>query len=228
MNANREWISTTDLMSGLMMVFLFISIMFMLYVDDKKNDMTNIAKVYEENREMLNWALHEEFDKDLENWDAEILNNNTVRFRSPEILFARGSTEIKDTFRVILNDFFPRYVRILTQDKFINNIEELRIEGHTSSIWRYESTEKEKYLLNAALSQGRSFSVLTYIYSLEEIGNQQDWLRGVIRANGLSYAKRIFDQEGNEDFERSRRVEFRVVTKAEEKIYQILEKAELW
>ncbi len=227
MQTNREWISMSDLMAGLMMVFLFISVAFMIKMEGDKNDMAKIALVYEQSREKLNRELHMEFDDDLVKWDAEILHNNTVRFRSPEILFARSSSLIRDRFRDILGDFFPRYIAILIRPEFKEDIEEVRIEGHTSSIWRLASTADARYLNNAALSQERSFSVLRYVYSLDDVSSSREWLSQVMRANGLSYAKRIFKEDGGEDFERSRRVEFRVVTKAEDKIYEILEESEL-
>ena len=228
MQTNREWISTTDLMAGLMMVFLFIAVVFMVKIERDKNDLAQIAMVYEETRAKLNRELHQEFDPDLAKWDAEILRDNTVRFKSPDILFARSSSLIRDRFREILDDFFPRYLAILIRPEFQPNIEEVRIEGHTSSLWRMASTDKARYLNNASLSQERSFSVLKYVYSLSSVSEERGWLSQVIRANGLSFAKRILKPDGTEDLERSRRVEFRVVTKAEDKIYQILEKSQLY
>ena len=44
----------------------------------------------------------------------------------------------------------------------------------------------------------------------------------MLRANGLSFAKLILNEAGEEDVEKSRRVEFKVVTKAEEKLHRIL------
>jgi len=233
MNRNREWISISDMMSGLMMVFLFIAIVFMQQVEkDKlaaekvKTDMAKIAKTYDISKQSLNRALHKEFDRDLKKWGAEILSNNTVRFHEPDVLFALNSSEIKDAFKTILDDFIPRYLKILTNPQFKNEIIELRIEGHTSSGWRKNSTREESYIGNAKLSQDRSFSVLKYVFNLDSVESDRQWLIDVLRANGLSYSKLIRDEHGDEDQDQSRRVEFRIITNTEAKIEEILNRAE--
>lgn len=224
MKANREWVSISDMMAGLMMVFLFIAVVFMQKINSDKDSMVEIAKTYADTKSMLNEALHKEFDKDLERWGAEILLDNTIRFKEPEVLFLRGSSKIRDKFKEILNDFFPRYLTILTGKEFVNDIVEVRIEGHTSSIYRKESTVQSAYLYNAKLSQNRAFSVLSYLFALPDVSIHEKWLVKVFRANGLAFAKRIIEDEV-ENLEKSRRVEFRVMTNTQERIEQILEKA---
>ena len=44
-----------------------------------------------------------------------------------------------------------------------------------------------------------------------------------MRANGLSFARPIMNDDGTEDTLRSQRVEFRVVTRTRERILRILE-----
>jgi len=160
----------------------------------------------------------------MERWGAEILVDNTIRFKEPDVLFARSSSDIREQFIVILNNFFPRYVSILTGKAFVNDVVEVRIEGHTSSIYRKGSTIQAAYLYNARLSQNRAFSVLSYLFALPDVSDHEEWLIKVFRANGLAFAKRIFEG-GVENFEESRRVEFRVMTNTQERIEQILEKA---
>lgn len=214
--------SISDLMASLMMVFMFIAIVFMITTEKEKQAMRKIALTYEQSKTQLRTDLRSEFEEDLEKWGAEILDDGTFRFKEPDVLFARSSAQINQGFIDILNDFFPRYIKILTSEKFKPEIDEVRIEGHTSSLWRTDSTPEEAYLKNAELSQRRSRSVLQYVYMLPSIEQDRQWLSEVIRANGVSYAQRILRLDGTEDFARSRRVEFRVVTRAEEKIYTIL------
>lgn len=225
MKENREWLSISDMMSGLMMVFLFIAVVFMQQVHKDKEAMLDIASTYEDTKNKLNIALHEEFDKDLIIWGAEILSDNTLRFNEPDVLFERGKHIIRDRFKQILNEFFPRYLAILTSDVFIEDIIELRVEGHTSTVWQPTSTLEESYLNNAYLSQQRAFSVLRYIFSTPVSLDNQQWLIKVLRANGLAFSRLIYDGN-NEDTEKSRRVEFRVITNTEERIEQILERSQ--
>lgn len=217
--------SIADLMAGLMMVFLFIAIVFMLTTEKEKEAMRDIALTYERSKTELRLSLETEFSKDLERWGAEILEDSTIRFREPDVLFARSSADISPKFREILEDFFPRYIAVLSADRFKSEIDEVRVEGHTSSLWRQESTPENAYVNNLRLSQERSRSVLEFVYLLPDVSQDRDWLTAVMRANGVSFAKRLMQADGSEDLARSRRVEFRVVTKAEEKIYTILSQA---
>jgi len=219
---SNQWISISDMMAGLMLVFLFVSISFMIDIELEKENMKNIAIAYKKDKIELNRALKNEFDKDLDRWNAEILDNNTIRFRSQELLFETGKSKIQREFQETLNDFFPRYISILTDPKFFSDIEEIRIEGHTSSKWTKAKTKNERYINNAQLSQERAFEVLKYCINLDSTQTQLDWLIKVFRANGLSFAKPIIEN-GEEQHELSRRVEFRVITKTEDKIYQIIE-----
>ena len=72
-----------------------------------------------------------------------------------------------------------------------------------------------------ALSQARTRSVLEYVMSLPQLQKHQDFLISKVTANGLSYSQRII-KNGEEDFEQSRRVEFRIRTTAEKHIEKIL------
>ena len=234
---DEYWISISDLMSGLMMVFLFISISYMVVamnLADKErmekedaelalDKVDRIAESYYLLQEQLYQELLNEFKNDLEKWSASIDRDTiSVRFREPEILFDQGKSDLKDKFTEILNDFFPRYVRIISQPEFKEDIVEVRIEGHTSSEWEAVDDPLESYIRNMELSQDRTRSVLQYVLGLTRIANDREWLRSVLTANGLSSSKLIV-REGQEDKELSRRVEFRIRTNAEERIGEILE-----
>ena len=221
MQVNREWINISDMMAGLMMVFLFIAVLFMNEIQKKQAAIKDIAENYDNIKQRLNRDLNEEFKEDLAKWGAEILPDNTVRFKSPDILFPTGSKEIPPKFKNILDDFFPRYLSILTNKIYENKINEVRVEGHASSHWEGASKD-ESYLNNMELSQERAKNVLAYTYKITKSGDKE-WLEGVFRANGLSFST-LIKANGEEDKRASQRVEFRVLTKAEEKIYEIIEK----
>ena len=210
------------MMSGLMMVFLFIAIAYMINVVKEKDKIKEIAVTYNRLQNELYDDLTKEFEDKLEEWGAEIDRQTlSVRFVSPEILFDQGKAEIKPRFQQILKEFFPKYIRILTSEKYKNDIDEIRIEGHTSS----EATGLSKddaYTYNMRLSQDRTRSVLSYALNLNEVADQRDWVRTYLTANGLSSSKIIL-VDGVEDKQRSRRVEFRVRTNAERRIVKILE-----
>lgn len=209
-------------MAGLMMVFLFISIALMRDAFLDRDRMRDVAVAYREGQVAIDSALRAEFENDLEDWDAAIdAENLTFEFRSPEVLFEAGSTALRPRFVTILDNFFPRYLGVLLA--FESVIDEVRIEGHTSSDW-VSATEDEAYFNNMRLSQGRTRSVLEHVYTLPADTGDRSWVKLKVAAVGLSSSRLVTDSRGREDPERSRRVLFRVVTNAETQIRTILER----
>jgi outer membrane protein OmpA-like peptidoglycan-associated protein len=218
-----HWIPLSDLMTGLMVIFLLIAVSYMIQVEADAARIKNVAIAYSEIKDALFGDLNREFRNDLPKWNAQLLKNDlTIRFSEPEVLFATGSSELKPEFQRILQDFFPRYVRILTSRKYRDSISEVRIEGHTSSDWNGVAAG-DAYFLNMELSQARTRSTLAYVMSLPADQEQLAWLRKYVTANGLSSSRLITDAKGVEDVARSRRVEFRVRTDAETRLAKILE-----
>ena len=219
----EHWISTSDLMALLMMVFLLIAIVYQAIVEVEKEKIQEVAIVYNELKKQLYEDLLTEFRDDLPKWKAGITPELVVQFKEPDILFESGSSELRPRFKEILKDFFPRYIRVLTSGKYIDDIEEIRIEGHTSSVCRGCANLEESYFYNMGLSQARTRSALAYVLQLQDVASQVEWLRRRVTANGLSFSRLVLKEDGTEDLDASRRVEFRVVTDAEQKIAKILE-----
>lgn len=220
--SESHWISISDMMSGLMMIFLFIAVSYMINIVEEKNKIQQIAVTYNRLQNDLYTDLETEFKNDLKKWDAKIDRQSlSVRFESPDVLFQPGSAAISDTFKTILNDFFPRYIKILGDKKYRGDIEEIRIEGHTSSEWSSNVPEDDAYFNNMALSQDRTRSVLEYVYLLNSVINEKLWLKKNLTANGLSSSKLIVNDNGEEKV-KSRRVEFRVKTNSEKRIIKIV------
>lgn len=216
------WLSISDLMAGLMMVFLFISISLMRSAFVERDQIRAIAVAYQENQISIYHALNEEFKSDLGEWDANIDDETlTFTFQSPDVLFKVGDIELSDNYKKLLDDFFPRYMATL--QPFYDSINEVRIEGHTSSGWNRTATPKEAYFNNMALSQGRTRSVLDYVYQLESSSPYRDWIKSQIAAVGLSSSKLIMGEDGREDSAASRRVSFRVITNGDIEIKRIID-----
>src|SRR5437868_11022153 len=110
----EHWIPLSDLMTGLMMFFLLLAITYMVKVEADAKKIKEIAVLYDQLRTDLYTDLQKEFQSDLPKWGAELDRDLTVRFKEPEVLFDTGKDSLKPKFRTILDEFFPRYVRILT------------------------------------------------------------------------------------------------------------------
>ncbi|HRL20815.1 OmpA/MotB family protein [Alcaligenes sp. SDU_A2] len=217
-----HWMSVSDLMSGLMIVFLFISILLMRNALGERDKIKEVAVTYQNNQVALYENLKKEFQNDLDAWNADIDPLTLAfEFKSPDVLFQTGSAIIKPAFRHILDDFFPRYLKVLSQ--FRHSLNEIRIEGHTSSQWNQQTPPEEAYFRNMALSQERTRSVLLYIQNMDAVKSEKEWIRQNMAAVGFSSSRLVLDEHGHEDAERSRRVSFRVMTNAETQIRKILQ-----
>lgn len=222
MAKHNVWMSVSDLMTGLMIIFLFVAVAYMMQVQDNQSVLTD----YVETKQHLHERLVNEFKGDTAKWKMVVGKDLSMKFKEPEVLFAIGSGEIKPKFCQILNDFIPRYLNILLTDSLRDRIQEIRIEGHTDDL-RMVKYGKDPYLSNVLLSQERAYNVLKYIRemsSFEEYTPEQKKLLDYwFTANGLSFGKALDAQEryaaltgDTIDKEKSRRVEFRIVTTGEE------------
>jgi outer membrane protein OmpA-like peptidoglycan-associated protein len=220
--SSEHWVSVSDLMSGLMMVFLFISIALMRHALIERDKIKEVAVAYQNNQVALYEALKTEFQTDLERWNAEIDKDTlSFEFKSPDILFGLGSSVMRLQFQDVLSDFFPRYMSVL--NKFKGSINEVRIEGHTSSQWNTGVGAEEAYFRNMELSQARTRSVLLYVQGLKATAEDHAWTRRNVAAVGLSSSRPVIDANGMEDPQRSRRVTFRVISNAETQIRRLIQ-----
>ena len=232
----EHWIPLSDLMTGLMMMFMLVAIVFMVKVEaeaavtkelrakaeEQASRIKQIAILYDDMRNALYGALDEEFKKDLKGWGADLDTDLTIRFREPEVLFDTSKAELKTRFKQILDDFFPRYVKILSRPEYKDSIEEVRIEGHTSSFWKDAKDEDDAYFKNMELSQQRTRTTLEYVLSKTRIFGFKRWIQSLLTANGLSSSKVRLNADKGENIAASQRVEFRVRTNADARIAQIL------
>ena len=221
--SEEHWIAVSDLMSGLMMLFLLISVLYIVIVARQKEEIEQIVLLYEDLREELYQDLLSEFNNYLPRWGAELGEDLRFRFTNTELLFEEGESFLRPEFEAILADFFPRYMRILASEKYREDVLEVRIEGHTSSSWAQASSSDDAYMRNMALSQERTRSTLGTILSLAAVVDDKQWLRERLTANGLSSSQLIIDSSGQEDAQLSRRVEFVVVTDAETRLATIMQ-----
>ena len=149
---NAFALSTGDLMASLLFIFILLLMGALLQVQEKAEQDEEIVKRYDQIKTQLYIDLQQEFKDDLAVWRATIDSTLCIRFQEPSMLFDEGQSLLKPKFKNILDDFFPRYIAVLSRDEYRDNIEEIRIEGHTNSNGGYYS--------NMELSQDRTRAVL--------------------------------------------------------------------
>lgn len=222
---NQFGLSTGDLMAALLLIFVLLLIETMLKLQEEFDSKSDVAERYKELQIDIYNDLYKEFETDLAVWQAEIDSTLTIRFKEPDVLFDAGDSKLKESFSDILTDFFPRYIKVLRNEKYIDHIEEIRIEGHTSIEGRNGMDADESYFYNMKLSQDRTRSVLRFC--LNQLGvDVFEWTRDRATANGLSSVKPISENETETDRKQNRRVEFRIKTDAEKQIREMLRYAE--
>ena len=214
MAKSNVWMSVSDLMTGLMIIFLFIAIAYISRVQQNQTVLTD----YIETKNKLYDKLVSEF----------------MKFNNPTVLFAQGSAYLTPQFKSILDEFLPRYFDILLNDNLRSKIQEIRIEGHTDNV-PYPKKHADPYIANVILSQERALNVLIYLRQMpifqQYTKEQKELLEFWFTANGLSYGKSL-DSNGKYTYKTkneidptaSRRVEFRIVTSGEEVLENFVNK----
>ncbi|MEX2963628.1 flagellar motor protein MotB [Microbulbifer sp. TYP-18] len=218
-----EWLSVSDLMAGLMMVFLCIAIVMMRSVMEEREKIRALAQSFRDNQLAIYQSLEREFGPDLPLWGATLDKDRlTIAFNNSDAMFQTGKAEMNLQARQIMEDFFPRYIAVLKP--YLGSILAIHIEGHTSSEWAGGSGPRENYFNNLRLSQNRSREVLRFVQGQmprEEVPG----MLALVAAVGYSSARPVLRADGTEDPEKSKRVAFRVITNSEAQIHRILEEA---
>ena len=218
------WIPLADLMTVLMVIFLFMSLSYMIGIKKRQVEKDHLIQEFQNAKVDLLQQLTVEFKEDFKQtkWNAKLDSNNlSIRFVNEKILFDYDKSDLKDEFKAILTEFFPRYLNIVLQKKYADKIAEVRIEGHTST--------EGGYIYNLKLSQDRTRNVMDFLMGLDYYKNldtsDKKKLQYLLTANGLSYGRSL-DKNGrltylsndSADNLNCRRVEFRIVTTSDELI----------
>lgn len=222
MSKNNVWLSVSDLMTGLMIIFLFIAIAYISRVQKEQSVLTD----YIDTKDKLHSKLVNEFAGDTLLWKMSIGKDLSLKFKDPTILFPLGAENLTPKFKEILDDFIPRYINILLNDSLRHKIHEIRIEGHTDTV-PIPSKDRNSYIGNTMLSQQRALNTLKYIYKNHIDGRYIDYelklLQYWFTATGHSFGKAL-DSDGSYatisnnaiNADASRRVEFRIITSGDE------------
>ena len=205
-NKKFDWGPISDLMSGLMIVFLFIAVSFM-------ENQQNQAAEYTRAQESFHTALTNALGPLIKEGTVSVDEMSTVTFTTNIGYFEENRSDILPEFQTSLDNFIPTYIKMIQdweQLSNINEIIEIRVEGHTSSKWNAQTSPEESYFNNMKLSQDRARAVAQY--SMSKYANTPDWawLVKYFTANGLSSSRLIYDSNGDEDEDKSMRVEFQI------------------
>lgn len=215
-------LSISDLMAALCGIFIVILIAVIYQLNRSQIEYSRKNKKAEEyysKQKAITDDLKTEFEEDLKVWNADINEETlTIRFNDSNVLFEPNQADLKPEFKKILNNFFPRLIKVLQKEEYLNEIDEIRIEGHTAR--NRNQSDYEDYISGMVLSQERTLEVM--LYCLNTVPNYSEWVRKNIAAIGYSKSRPIINNEDQTpNWEQSRRVEFRIKTKAEKVLEDI-------
>lgn len=201
---NIFWITMTDLMTGLVLVFI-VMFLFTFMQNNMPKMQENLAK--ENSAKTLKEALKEQ------NIDAGIDSNGVVKISNLE-LFEVSSYKLSDKGKSYLDKFTPAYLDALFKNEYLSkNLEKIIIQGHTDSqMFAGKYSEDEQYMKNMELSLNRAYEVANYMSQTKynkDLGNK---LRKMVIVEGASYSTPII-VNGKEDYNKSRRVELKLIMK---------------
>jgi outer membrane protein OmpA-like peptidoglycan-associated protein len=235
-SSDNNWISFSDIMTVLMIIFLFISISYMMQVKKEQAQRDEIFEEFKATKEELYNELNTVFKDDFQKWDVQLDKDLSIKFTNPDVLFQSGRTNIRPYFSEILSKFLPKYFDIILQKKYQDKISEIRVEGHTDNV-PAPQYDKDPYIANTLLSQERSAEVIKHFREMEYFQNlstsEITLIEYLLTANGLSYGRTV-DDNGNLTInsnqpinnQKSRRVEFRIITTSDKLIDKVLKELE--
>lgn len=202
---NIFWVTMTDLLLGLAMVFMTLFVLMMTgYTQQKmqqQQTQSDIAKELIKNLQA-------------QNIDAQV-DKMTGQVKISDLeLFDLNSFELSPKGKDYLNKFIPIYVNtIFSNKKLSDKIVNVVVEGHTDSqTFAGISSKEEQFAKNMDLSLKRANAVEDYIFLTGYNRNFTDNLVKTLTVTGKSYSEPVL-VAGKEDFNKSRRVELKLIVK---------------
>lgn len=202
---NVFWVTMSDMLLGLMMVFMTLFVLAMTGFTQNK---------------IQQQATQSEVAKDLaknmkeQNIDVQI-DKITGQVKISDLeLFDLNSYTLSERGKKYLDKFIPIYVNtIFSNPKLYNKITNIIVEGHTDSqTYKNVSSKEEQFTKNMDLSLKRANSVEEYVFKTMYNKKYTDKLTKTLVVEGKSYTEPI-EVNGVEDYNKSRRVELKLIVK---------------
>ena len=128
-----------------------------------------------------------------------------------KLMYETNSAEIREEGLSQLDRLIPVYLNVLLSPEYRDYVAEIMIEGHTDSTGRYER--------NLELSQERALNVAKYCLSMPSLtATQKALLKKIVTAQGRADSDLVYNPDGSENQDRSRRVEIKFRLKDTEMI----------
>lgn len=204
---NVFWITMTDLLLGLAVIFIVLFVLAMTgFSQAKLQEQTVKSEVAQELAKNLR-------EKSI---DAQIdMTTGDVKLSDLQ-LFELGSWELSEKGKEFLNKFIPIYINAVFENpKVIGKVQNIVIQGHTDSQSFAGVDSKDlQFVKNMELSTKRANEVAKYLFYTPYNKKYSEELYKMLLVEGKSYSEPVLNSEGQEDYAKSRRVELELVVKS--------------
>lgn len=140
-------------------------------------------------------------------------NTGDIMLQS-SLMFQTNSSNLKEEGQAELERLIPVYLSVLLSEQYSDYVAEIIIEGHTDSTGSYQA--------NLRLSQSRALNVVEYCLNMPSLSPAMKLkLQNVITAQGRSESDLIYNEDGTENQDASRRVEIKFRLKDTEMIQEM-------
>lgn len=202
---NIFWVTMSDLLLGLTMVFMTLFVFTM--VGFTQNKIQQQATQSEVAKELIKNLKEQKIDASVDKVTGQVKISDLE-------LFDVNSYNLSKNGKEYLNKFIPVYVNtIFSNPKLAGKIINVVIQGHTDSqTYAGINSKEEQFTKNMDLSLKRANAVEEYIFKTGYNKNYTDKLTKTVVVEGKSFTEPVIIN-GKEDYNKSRRVELKLVIK---------------
>lgn len=213
---NVFWVTMTDLLLGLAIIFMTLFILAMTGFTRSKLEQQSIKS-----------DVAKELKTSMQSKNIDLkVNSLTGAVEISDLeLFKLNSWELSENGRKYLDKFIPVYVdTIFSNPKLKDKIASVVIQGHTDSqAYKSVSSKEEQFTKNMELSLKRANAVSEYIFNTAYNKKYTDNLTKTLMVEGKSYTEPVL-VNGKEDYAKSRRVELELAVR-DSNVQDFLKKA---
>lgn len=202
---NVFWVTMSDMLLGLMMVFMTLFVLAMTgFSQTKIQQQATQSQIAEK----LSKALKEQkIEASIDKLTGQVKISDLE-------LFDVNSYQLSDRGKKYLDKFIPVYVNTIFSNKELyDKIVNVAIQGHTDSqSYAGVATKEGQFLNNMELSLKRADAVANYLFKTGYNKKYTDKLTKTVIVEGKSFTEPVI-VNGKEDYAKSRRVELQLIVK---------------
>lgn len=205
---NVFWVTMTDLLLGLAIIFMTLFILAMTGFTQQKIQ-----------QQVTQGQIAKELVQNMQEQKINVqIDTITGQVKISDLeLFKINSYELSNGGKKYLDKFIPIYINtIFSNSKLYGKISNIVIQGHTDSqTFKNISSKEEQFSKNMDLSLKRANAVAEYLFKTAYNKKYTDKLTKTIVVEGKSSTDPVLTN-GKEDYAKSRRVELKLIVKEDD------------